>query len=73
MSVAKLFPLDAGQDVVRLRLWKAGWQVLNDDEVFMSQGRPVTVSASWCTGTISPVFTIAPVVPVCKGNTGPQV
>lgn len=72
--MATLFLLEAGQVVVRLKRWKAGWdEVLNDGEVVMSQGRPAAVSVNWCTGTISPVLTIAPVVPVCKGKTRLQV
>ena len=71
ISDAMLFLLEAGQVVVRLKRWKAGWDVLNDGEVVMYQGMPAGVSVIWCRGTMSPVLTIAPVLPVCKGKTKP--
>lgn len=39
ISEAKLFLLEAGQVVVRLKRWKAGWEVLKDGEALMNQGR----------------------------------
>lgn len=73
ISEAKLFLLEAGQVVVRLKRWKAGWEVLKDGEAVMNQGRPEAESAMWWNGTSSPDLTMAPVVPVCKGKTGAQV
>lgn len=70
ISEAKLLLLEAGQVVVRLKRWKAGWEVLKDGVVVMNQGRAAAESAMWWNGTSSHDLSKAPVVPVCKGNTG---